>query len=114
MRMLADLVRPPTERSALEYQKPSFVRSKRCLRRQSFASFFTVNAVVNFAVSPLALMVVVSNGNECAYSTFTGGLCLKISAASARCLEDSDVTGAAETQTTCPVVNCFFHLGHWS
>jgi len=53
---------------------------------QSLASFLAVKLGVSSAVLPLTLIVVVSNRNECLYSVLTGGLCLKIRAASARCL----------------------------
>jgi len=71
-----------------------------------------VKVVVRLAVSPLALIVVVSKPvNAFVYSSFTGGLCLKIKAASARCLSASGVTFAAEKQRTCPVVSRFFQVG---
>ena len=50
------------------------------------APLATVKVVVRLVVSPLALIVVVSKPvNAFVYSSFTGGLCLKIKAAPAHC-----------------------------
>lgn len=67
-----------------------------------FASFFTVKVVVSFAAfSPLTLIVVVSNSVKTFVNwLFTGRVCWKIRAASARCLVVSGETSAADTQMT--------------
>ncbi len=68
----------------------------RCNRIQSLASVWIVNEVLSLDVRPVNNIVVVSNGNECLYSSLSGGLCLKINAASAWCRVASSETSAAE------------------
>ena len=73
----------------------------------------TVNDVFSSAVFPVKDMVVLSNGNVSMYSSFSGGLCWKIIAASALA-RFTDPTSPYVKQSSFPCFTCLRHSLYFS